>query len=126
MSQDIIADGLNQIKNASRAKKEVVTIKRFSSLFIEILKILKRIGYVKGYRVNAKDKSIEVSIGEIAECRAIKPRFNVNSENIDRYLRRYLPARDYGIVIISTNEGLMIHTEALEKNIGGSLIAYIY
>ena len=126
MSQDIIADGLNQIRNARMARKDSVTVKRFSSLFIEVLKIMKQLNYVKGYRVNTKEKNIEISLGEIAECRAIKPRFNVKSNNIDRYLRRYLPARDYGVVIISTNEGLITHQEAIEKNIGGSLIAYVY
>jgi small subunit ribosomal protein S8 len=126
MSQDIIADGLNEIKNASRAKKESITVKRFSSLFLEIMKIFKQQNYIKGYRINSKDKSIEISLGEIAECRAIKPRFNVAVEDIERYLRRYLPARDFGIVIVSTNQGLMTHSEAMEKKIGGSLIAFIY
>jgi ribosomal protein S8 len=31
-----------------------------------------------------------------------------------------------GFVIISTNQGLMTHQTAEEKNIGGSVIAYFY
>ena len=65
-------------------------------------------------------------MGELLDCKAIKPRFSVNKTQIDKYRRRYLPARDLGIVIVSTNEGLMTHEEALEKKIGGSLIAYFY
>ncbi len=43
-----------------------------------------------------------------------------------KYARRYLPARDMGVLILSTSQGLMTHHAALEKNIGGSLIAYVY
>ncbi|MBU1129415.1 MAG: 30S ribosomal protein S8, partial [Nanoarchaeota archaeon] len=42
MSQDIVADGLNMIKNAKKAGKEVVEIKIISNLLIEILKIMKQ------------------------------------------------------------------------------------
>jgi len=126
MSQDVVADGLNEIKNASRAHKETITVKRSSKLLIEVLKIFKQLNYVKSYRMNAKDKSVEIVLGEIAECKSIKPRFNVNIGQYDKYLKRYLPARDYGTVLVSTNQGLMTHQEAREKNLGGSLIAYIY
>ncbi|MBI2044114.1 30S ribosomal protein S8, partial [Candidatus Pacearchaeota archaeon] len=38
MSQDTIADGLNMIKNAKKARKDSVKITRMSNLLIEILK----------------------------------------------------------------------------------------
>jgi len=38
MSHDVVADGLNMIKNARDAKREIVKIKRISNLFIEVLK----------------------------------------------------------------------------------------
>ena len=57
---------------------------------------------------------------------AVKPRFTATVLEIEKYVRRYLPARNFGIVIISTSSGLLTHQEALEKNIGGCLIAYFY
>ena len=126
MSQDIVADALNMIKNAKMAKKNTVKINKISNLLIEILKIMKKKNAIKKYKINSKEKSIEVSIGEILDCKAIKPRFSVNKAQIDKYRRRYLPARDLGIIIISTNQGLMTHEEAMEGKIGGSLIAYFY
>jgi len=126
MSQDIVADGLNMIRNAKKARKENVVIKRMSNLLIEILKIMKQKNAIKRYKINPKEKGIEISLGEINECKAIKPRFTVQKTEIEKYKRRYLPARGIGTIIISTNKGLMTHEEAEEEGIGGSLIAYFY
>ncbi|MBU1129378.1 MAG: 30S ribosomal protein S8, partial [Nanoarchaeota archaeon] len=59
-------------------------------------------------------------------CKSIKPRFTVDRTQIEKYRRRYLPARDVGTMIISTNKGLMTHQEADQEKIGGCLIAYFY
>ena len=126
MSQDIAADALNMMKNAKKAKKEIVKIKRISNLLIEILKIMKQEGVVKKYKINSKEKTIEITLGEFVECKAIKPRFSCNKEQIEKYRRRYLPARNLGTMIVSTNKGLMTYKEAQEEKIGGSLIAYFY
>lgn len=126
MSQDTVADALNMMKNAKRARRDTVKIKKISNLLIEILKIMKQKNVIKKYKINSKEKSIEVSIGDLVDCRAIKPRFSVDKIQIERYRRRYLPARNMGTMIITTNKGLMTHEEALEKGIGGSLIAYFY
>jgi len=45
---------------------------------------------------------------------------------MEQYIKRFLPARDIGILIISTSKGLMTHKEAMEKGAGGSLIAYCF
>ena len=126
MSQDIVADALNMIKNSKNAGKENIKIKRISKLLIEILKIMKQKGAIKKYKINSKEKSIEVTIGNLFKCQAIKPRFSVDKKQIEKYRRRYLPARNLGTVIVSTNKGLMTHGEALGEGLGGSLIAYFY
>jgi len=126
MSHDVVADGLNMIKNAKNAKREVVKVKRISNVFIEVLKIMKQEGVIKKYKINPKEKSVDVTIGSLIDCKSIKPRFTVNKDQIEKYRRRYLPARNLGTVVVSTNKGLMTHTEAQEEGIGGSLIAYFY
>ncbi|MBS3070721.1 30S ribosomal protein S8 [Candidatus Pacearchaeota archaeon] len=126
MSQDIVADALNMIKNAKKARKDTVRTDKMSNLLIEILKIMKQKNAIKKYKINSKEKQIEITIGEIFDCKAIKPRFSVNKKNIDKYIRRYLPARNVGTIIISTNKGLMTHQEVIEEETGGSLIAYFY
>ncbi|PIO08326.1 30S ribosomal protein S8 [Candidatus Pacearchaeota archaeon CG10_big_fil_rev_8_21_14_0_10_34_12] len=126
MSQDIVADALNIIRNAKKARKENAKIKRISNLLIEILKIMKQKNAIKKYKINSKENSAEISLGDFIDCKAIKPRFSVKKEQIEKYRRRYLPSRNIGIIIVSTNQGLMTHEEAMEKSTGGSLVAYFY
>jgi len=126
MSHDIVADGLNMLINAKKARKENIKINRISNLLIEVLKIMKAQGAIKKYKIDGPEKSLTVTIGDLMDCKAIKPRFTVKADGIEKYRRRYLPSRNFGTIIVSTNKGLMTHEEALEKNIGGSLIAYFY
>jgi len=126
MSHDVVADGLNMIRNAKQAKKENVKIMRISNALVEVLKIMKQEGAIKKYKIDAKEKSLSVTIGDLNECKAIKPRFSCNKNQIEKYRRRYLPARNLGIMVISTNKGMITHKEAQEEQIGGSLIAYFY
>lgn len=126
MSQDVVSDALNMMQNAKKARKEIVIVNRISKILVEVLKIMKDKEAVKKYKIDSKDKSVEITLGKFFECRAIKPRFTVKVEQIEKYRRRYLPSRDMGTVIVSTSKGLMTHTEAQEKNIGGSLVAFFY
>lgn len=126
MSQDIVSDALNMMYNAKKARKEALVINRISNLLIEVLKIMKQEGAVKKYKINGKEKSIEVTLGDFSKCQAIKPRLTVDKSQIEKYRRRYLPARDIGVLVISTNKGLMTHTEAKEEQIGGCLMAFFY
>lgn len=126
MSHDIVADALNMMRNATKARKEELVITRISNVFIEVLKIMKQKGAIKKYKINPKDKSVEVTIGDLSECKAIKPRFTVQKNEIEKYERRYLPARNVGTMIVSTSKGLMTHDEAEQEGTGGCLIAYFY
>ena len=126
MSMDVVADGLNVIRNAKKARKKSLTISKISNLLIEILKIMKQEGAIKRYRIDADEKAIQLTIGELSDCKSVKPRFTVKKEDIEKYRRRYLPSRNLGILIISTNKGLITHKEAEQEKIGGCLIAYFY
>ena len=124
MSQDVVSDALNQMMNAQKAHKEAVAVKRYSKLLLSVLAIAKMKGYVKDYTV--EKKVLKIELGNINGCKAIKPRFMANVSEIEKYVTRYLPAKNIGIIIISTSKGLMTHQTAIEKNIGGSLIACLF
>lgn len=126
MSHDVVSDALNKIMNAKRAKKQEISVSHYSKVLLNVLKIAKDKDYIKSYSIEDKDKTLKIVTGKLNECGAIKPRFDVQTKDIEVYIRRYLPARGIGIMIISTSYGLLTHQEAIEKNIGGSLIAYFY
>ena len=124
MSQDIVADALNKMLNAKKARKENLLINMHSKMLVSILAIAKLKGDVKDYKID-KNK-LNVDLGGVHFCKAIKPRFVIGFIEVEKYVKRFLPAKNIGIIIISTSEGLMTHQTAMEKNLGGSLIAYFY
>jgi small subunit ribosomal protein S8 len=125
MSQDILADTLNQIMNAKRAGLSQITVKKHSKFLSSVLTLARLKGYIEDFKVSGT--TMTIVLGEkLNSCLAIKPRYLVKSVDVQKYVRRYLPARDLGVLIVSTSKGLMTHHVALEKNIGGSLIAYFY
>lgn len=126
MSQDIVSDALNTMRNAKKAGKTEVEIKIISNLLIEVLKIMKQKEAIKKYKINTQKKSIEITLGNFSECKAIKPRFTVDKSQIEKYRRRFLPSRNIGTIIISTNKGLLTHEESSQEGIGGCLIAFFY
>ena len=124
MSQDIVSDGLNRIMNAKVAGRTSIILKHHSKFLQNILAIGKLKGYLSEYSLTSKGLSIEFK--DLHKCKAVKPRYIVKVKDIDKYIRRYLPARGMGTLIISTSKGLVTHQTALDKGIGGSIIAYFY
>ena len=127
MAQDIVADALNQIMNIKAVGKEEVVIKQSSKLLISLLEMMKKGGHIE-FEITGSEKKPEVvvKIIKLNVCRAIKPRYYVSVSEIEKYLRRFLPSRKFGVLVVSTNKGLKTHAEAEEENLGGTLIAYFY
>jgi small subunit ribosomal protein S8 len=128
MKSDIISDALNTLMNAKKIERTEVRINRISKFLISIFEMMKEQKYID-FEVKDADESkpyVIVKILKLNMCKAIKPRYSVTVDRIDKYLRRYLPSRNFGTVIVSTNKGLMSHEEAAKNNLGGSLIAYYY
>ena len=123
MSQDVVADALNQIMNAKKAKKKEVVLAKHSKILRKVLDLAKDAGYLD-YSVEGNE--LTVKIDDVNEIRAIKPRYTVSVKKINAYVRRYLPAKNFGFVVVSTSKGIMKHEEAEEQNIGGCLLAYMY
>lgn len=128
MKSDIISDALNTIMNAKKIEKTEVRINRISKFLINILEMMKEEKYID-FEVKDEQESkpyVIVKILKLNVCRTIKPRYSVTADEVEKYLRRYLPSRNFGTIIVSTNKGLMTQYEADKNNLGGSLIAYFY
>jgi len=123
MSQDIVSDIMNNLMNAKKAKKTELVATRYSKLLINILDMMKQYGYID---YSLDEGKLKITMKELNECKAIKPRYSVDKKDMEKYIQRFLPARNFGFVIVSTSKGLMTHQEAQENKIGGSLIAYFY
>ena len=64
--------------------------------------------------------------GKINNCGSIRPRFSTKADESEKWERRFLPATEIGLLIVSTSQGMLTFKEAKEKGIGGKLLAFIY
>jgi small subunit ribosomal protein S8 len=86
-------------------------------------------GYVGQFEKeeNGRGGSYKVELlGTINQCGVVKPRYSVRRTDFDRWEGRYLPAQDFGLLILTTNNGVMSHYDAKQNRIGGRLLAYVY
>ncbi|WP_456368958.1 30S ribosomal protein S8 [Geoglobus sp.] len=129
MQSDTLSNAMSAIKNAELVGKSKVEIRPASKLIGKVLNVMKEYGYINGFEVRDDHKGgviiVELS-GKINDCGAIRPRFSVKRTEYERFEKRYLPARDFGILIVSTTEGVMSQKEAVERGLGGVLLAYVY
>lgn len=129
MMHDPLADALSHLSNCARVGKREAILKPASRLLSKILAIMQKHGYIGEYEYidDGKAGMFKVKLtGYLNKCGVIKPRFSVKKDEFQKFEERYLPARDFGILIVSTSKGVMTHKEAKELGIGGKLIAYVY
>ena len=126
---DPLANALVHVHNCDKIGKKECIVKPTSKFMSLVFDILKKNKYIKNYELINTDRGnmfkIELT-GAINKCGVIKPRFSVKLETMEKYEKRYLPAKQFGILIISTPKGLMTHVQAMDKKTGGKLIAYCY
>ena len=126
---DPLANALSTIMNNEvRGKKECL-IYPASKLIINVLKTMQKEGYIGNieYIEDGRGGKLKVELlGRINKCGVIKPRFPVKKDEFEKWEERYLPARDIGILIVSTSKGVMTHIEAKRQGVGGVLLAYVY
>lgn len=124
----MVSDVFCTIKNGEKAgKKEVIT--PASKLVKNILLILQKNNYIGDFEYIDDKKGGKFRIqllGKINECNSIRPRFYVKKDEFEKFEKRFLPAADFGFLIISTSKGLLTNKEAKEKGVGGTLIGYVY
>ncbi|MEE9134807.1 MAG: 30S ribosomal protein S8 [Nitrososphaerales archaeon] len=114
--------------NELRNKKECLVIPA-SKLASEVLRIIQKNKYIGEFEyiddgLGGKFK-IQL-LGRINKCGLISPRLAIQKNEFERWERNYLPAVGVGILVITTSEGVLAHSEAKSKGIGGRLLGYVY
>jgi small subunit ribosomal protein S8 len=129
MLNDPLANTMSLILNNELIGKSECLIKPDSKVIKEILKVMKNNGYTGEFKEieDSRGNYIKLNlIGNINKCGVIKPRYSVKNNEFEKFERRYLPAKDIGILFVSTPNGIMTHYDAKSKKTGGRLLAYCY
>ena len=127
MRHDLLADVLSAMTSAVKSGKNELSLNFNSKLAMKVLDIFKKEGFIQDYCALPEIKGLKITLnGKLNKCNAIKPRFSAKKDEIEKFEKRYLPAKDFGCIILSTNQGLITHYQLKEKKLGGRLIAYVY
>ncbi|RLG74634.1 MAG: 30S ribosomal protein S8 [Thermoprotei archaeon] len=129
---DTLANALATImNNEMRGKREAVVMPA-SKLIANVLRVFQKEGYIGEFEYidDGRWGKIKVQLlGRINKCGVIKPRISIRYRELlemPEWLRKYLPSRDIGVIVLSTPHGVMSHREALVKKTGGIVLAYVY
>jgi|SRR3989344_975646 len=126
---DNLNNALSKMMNAERIGRDKCIILVSSKITKDVLTIMKNNGYIGDFKEieDGKGGKIIVNlIGKINKVGVIKPRFSVKINQYEKYEKRFMPAKDFGFIVVSTSKGMMTHIEAKEKNLGGRLISFVY
>jgi small subunit ribosomal protein S15Ae len=64
--------------------------------------------------------------GRLNKCGVISPRYDVSHNNIEDWIGRLLPSRQFGMIVLTTACGIMDHEEARRKRVGGKVLGFFY
>ncbi len=129
MGQDLLNDALVSIRHADREGRPHVEIAPTSKLIGEVLRIFRDHKYIEEFTFvpTGRGGKYDVTLSRrINSCGVVKPRLAVAYDRLERYESRFLPAQDFGLLVLSTNRGVLAHSDARELKIGGKLLAYVY
>ena len=127
---DPLGDMLTRIRNGQRAKKDSV-VTPASKLRANVLEVLKREGYIRGYveEVVAGHPGLRVELKYFEGQPAIKHVARVSKPGRRVYSgSKELPTirNGLGITIVSTPRGVLSDAEARDANVGGEILAEVF
>ncbi|OVE84353.1 30S ribosomal protein S8 [Natronolimnobius baerhuensis] len=126
---DPLSNALSGLDNAESVGHLTHEVSPASNEIGSVLEVFYDRGYIDGFDFvdDGKAGQFEVELtGAINECGPVKPRYSATAEEFEKWEKRFLPARDFGALVVTTSNGIMSHYEARELGIGGQVIAYVY
>jgi len=129
MQQDTLNDAMSVIRNAEKVGKGECVIRPSSKLIGRVLKVMQENGYIRQFELVNDGRSglFRIALaGQINDCGVIRPRYSVKVADLEKYESRYLPAQDFGVLILTTTKGVVTHMDAKKGGVGGKLLAFVY
>lgn len=131
MVNDIIADSLTRIRNASMRRLETTTL-YYAKIIVSILEVFQAKGFIEGYKVVEQNKKQSINV----VLKYDEKGYSVINEitRISKPGRRVYKGRNelkyfkngYGTIVVSTNKGVIANDEAYKANVGGEALCSIW
>ena len=127
-----LANALTTLYNNEMRRNKQAIIMPASKLVINVLRTMQKEGYIGEFEYiddGRWGKIIVQLLGRINKCGPITPRYPLSYRqliDLPNYIRRYLPSKEIGVIIVSTSKGVMSHKDAAKMRIGGVALGYVY
>ena len=128
-AMNILANLFVTLDNTESRRKDECIVVPTSKLAIQVLHALKKDGYINDFEHVEDNRGGKFKIkllAKISKCGSISPRFKVKKTEYTQWEQQFLPSYSRGMLIVTTNQGVMSHHEAVNKGLGGFLIGYVY
>jgi small subunit ribosomal protein S8 len=129
MLNDPLSNVLSKILNYEKLGKSSCLIRPSSKIIKEVLRIMHEKKFIGEFKEVEENRGgiIKVELlGRINDCCVIKPRYSAKKDEFEKFEKRYLPAKGFGIIIVSTPKGIMTQEDAIKIRSGGILLSYCY
>ena len=128
-AMNILANLFVTLDNTESRRKDECIVVPTSKLAIQVLNTLKKDGYINDFEHIEDNRGGKFKIkllAKISKCGSISPRFKVKKTEYIKWEQQFLPSYSRGMLLVTTNKGVMSHHEAVNKGLGGFLIGYVY
>lgn len=128
---DPLGDMLARIKNGQRAQKSVISCPA-SGLRENVLEVLKREGYIRGYKQEKTERGLPELLIELKydQGQPVIREITRISKPGRRIYRKVAELPRYynglGISIVSTPRGVLSDQEARAQNVGGEVLCQVF
>jgi small subunit ribosomal protein S15Ae len=124
-----LARALKTIANAERNGKRQVIVRPSSKVVVKFLQVMQKKGYIDEFELIDDHRAGKIVVtlnGRLNKCGAICPRYDVEVDQFETWVKNVLPSRQFGFVVLTTSLGIMDHEEARKRNTGGKILGFFY